>query len=340
MERNFLLLAAIFLTLSSVAFSQERLEGWFIATDQCEAYQSKNRLTNPGDVVLVDHVAYEMLGVNRIGGDWFQIRIEDAPVTSSRWVNKICGIHVIAAEPDNGETGTLPVDDFEPVEGTEAIDLLLALSWQPAFCESKPSKTECVHLNNGLLPITETQLSLHGLWPQPRGNDYCGVSDAIRELDEQSRWSELPAPKLDDDTRERLEVAMPGTASFLDRHEWIKHGTCFFGDRNGDEYFDDTMLIMDAINASEVGALFADNVGGTLTSDEIRTAFNSAFGALAGDRVQVNCKGDQGRVLIQELKISLGGEIKDDSDVGALIRAGTTLSAGCPSGIVDPTGLQ
>ena len=323
-----------------MALSQESLEGWFIATDQCEAYQSKNQLTNPGDVVLVDHIAYEMIGINRVGGDWYQVRIEDAPVTTARWINKTCGVHVVAFNTDGEATGTLPVDDFEPDDGAEATDLLLALSWQPAFCESKPSKTECAQLNDGLLPITETQLSLHGLWPQPRGNDYCGVPDEIRELDKQKRWSELPAPELDDDTRERLEVAMPGTASFLDRHEWIKHGTCFFGDRNGDEYFDDTLFVMDAINSSEVGALFADNVGGTLTSDQIRTAFDNAFGAQAGDRVQINCKGDQGRVLIQELKISLGGEIKDDSDVGALIRAGTVISVGCPSGVVDPAGLQ
>ena len=46
MERNFLLCAAIFLALPSVAPSQERLEGWFIAKDQCEAYQSKNQLTS------------------------------------------------------------------------------------------------------------------------------------------------------------------------------------------------------------------------------------------------------------------------------------------------------
>ena len=46
--------AAVLLALPRPAFAQEILDGWFIATDQCEAFQSKNRLTNPGDVVLVE----------------------------------------------------------------------------------------------------------------------------------------------------------------------------------------------------------------------------------------------------------------------------------------------
>lgn len=325
---------------TSLAGAQEKLDGWFIATEQCEAYQSKNALTNPGDVVLVDDVAYEMIGINKTGGDWYQVQVDGAPVTTARWVSVSCGVHVIAADPD----GSLPkpgdIVDFDPPIGSEATDLLLALSWQPAFCEARPSKTECKQLNDGLLPITESQLSLHGLWPQPRNNVYCGVPDQLKELDKKKRWGELPEPGLDNDTLERLAVAMPGTASFLHRHEWIKHGTCFFGDRGGDEYYDDSLIVMDAINNSAVGTLFADNVGAELSADQIRAAFDSAFGVGAGERVQVNCKGDQGRVLIQELKIALRGEITENGDVGALILTGPTQSEGCPAGIVDPVGLQ
>ena len=138
-----------------------------------------------------------------------------------------------------------------------------------------------------------------------------------------------PAPQLDADTAERLAVAMPGTASFLERHEWIKHGSCFFGDRNGDEYFDDSLRVLDAINGSEVGALLAAHVGAELEATEIRAAFDLAFGTGAGDRIQVQCTGDQGRVLIQEVKVPLKGEITDDPQ-----------SAGCERGVIDPAGLQ
>ena len=80
-----------------------------------------------------------------------------APVTEDRWVHVSCGIHVVAA---GTEVATPPEEPVEPVEGEESVSNLLALSWQPAFCELKPGKTECEQLNAGDLPITETQLSL------------------------------------------------------------------------------------------------------------------------------------------------------------------------------------
>lgn len=326
-------------SLTTPTFAEEQLDGWFIAMKHCEAYQSKNKLTNPGDIFIEERVAYDMKGINKAGGDWYHIKIPGAPVTEERWVALNCGVHVIAAGslPESGGAGTVP---FTPQTGTEATDLLIALSWQPAFCESKPSKTECKQLNDGLLPITESQLSLHGLWPQPNGTFYCGVSDELKRLDKANRWSELPAPKLDTDTADRLAVAMPGMASFLERHEWIKHGTCFFGEDSGDEYFDDSLRVLAAINDSPVGHLLAENVGSEVDTTDIRKAFDSAFGAGAGDRVQVKCAGDQGRVLIQELKVTLKGEITETADIGALIRAGDPQSPGCPRGVIDPAGLQ
>jgi ribonuclease T2 len=340
MLKRFLPVAACF-CFAVPAFGQQPLEGWLIATRACEAYQSKNKLTNPGDVRIVENFAYGMIGVNKPGGEWYQIDIPGAPVTQSRWVHATCGPHVVAAgpvpEPDPGEPED---DDFTPGEGAEATDLLLAASWQPAFCETKPSKTECRQLNAGLLPITERQLSLHGLWPQPNGTFYCGVPENIVKRDKDNRWEELPPPELDADTRERLEVAMPGTASFLDRHEWIKHGTCFFGGGSGDEYFDDSLAILEAINDSAVGQFLRANVGAEIETADLRAAFDTAFGAGAGDRVKVSCTGDGARVLVQEVQIPLRGEITETPDIGALIRAASPQSPGCPRGVLDPAGLQ
>jgi ribonuclease T2 len=227
-----------------------------------------------------------------------------------------------------------------PPPGQESADNLLALSWQPAFCETRPGKAECLDLNAGHLPWTEAQLSIHGLWPQPQGNVYCGVPAALVALDNASRWSELPDPGLDAETAELLAVAMPGTASFLERHEWIKHGTCFRGAGGGDEYFDDTLRVVDAINGSGVGALFAANVGGMVETAAIRAAFDAAFGAGAGERVQVQCTGDGGRTLIQELRIALVGTIGPETGLGDLLLAAAPVSMGCPRGVVDPAGLQ
>lgn len=219
-------------------------------------------------------------------------------------------------------------------------DLILALSWQPAFCERKSSANECQKLNAGLLPTAETQLSLHGLWPQPKGNFYCGVAENIQKLDKSGRWAELPAPELTVQTAHRLAVAMPGTASYLDRHEWIKHGTCYFGEGNGQEYYADTLHLQEAINQSKIVPLFVEHIGATLSTDKIRDAFDTVFGEGVGDRVRVRCSRDQGRTLIQELHIALKGDVKEKSDLGSLIRAANPLPSGCSNGIIDAAGLQ
>ena len=332
-------LTAVLILTALPAAAFEKLDGYFIATEVCDAFQSKNRQTNPGDIFTEEMRAYGMIAINKVGGDFFQVEVPDAPVTEARWVHVSCGVHVVAAETqvDPGDGGGVAVD---PVEGPEATDNLLALSWQPAFCEMRPNKTECQALNAGQLPVAEQGLSIHGLWPQPRGNDYCGVPPALVQLDKASRWEQLPEVEMDAETREALEVAMPGTASFLERHEWIKHGTCFKGDGGADEYYDDTLLIVDAINDSAIGTFLADHVGAEVETSEIRALFDEVFGADAGDAVQFDCKGDGGRVLIQELKITLSGVISPEGDIGALMRDAAAQSIGCPRGIIDPAGLQ
>ncbi len=332
------LFAAVVLSATPL-MAFEQLEGYFIATEVCDAFQSKNRQTNPGDIFTEEMRAYDMIAINKVGGDFFQVRVPDAPVTNARWVHVSCGVHVVRAETqvDPGHRGENVV---VPPVGPEETDNLLALSWQPAFCEMRPNKTECQALNAGQLPAAEQGLSIHGLWPQPRGNDYCGVPPVLVALDKARRWEDLPEVEMDAETREALEVAMPGTASFLDRHEWIKHGTCFKGEGGSDEYYDDTLLIVDAINESDIGTFLADHVGAEVETADIRMLFDEVFGDGAGDAVQFDCKGDGGRVLIQELKINLAGVISPETDIGALMRDAAAQSLGCPRGIIDPAGLQ
>ncbi len=327
------------LTLVTPAVAVETLEGYFIAQQSCEAFQSKNRQTNPGDVMTELMRAYEMIAINKAGGDFFQVVVPSAPVTRDRWVHVSCGVHVVVADtPTNTGPGTPPV--VTPPAGNEFTDNLLALSWQPAFCEYRPNKAECIALNDGNLPKAAEGLSIHGLWPQPRGKDYCGVPQALVQLDTASRWADLPAVEIDAETREALDVVMPGTASFLERHEWIKHGTCFLGSGGADEYFDDTLRITDAINASAVGVFLAGHVGATVETSDIRALFDQEFGAGAGDRVQFACKGDGGRVLIQELTVALSGTITETTAIGDLMRNAATQTIGCPRGVLDPAGLQ
>ena len=61
---------------------------------------------------------------------------------------------------------------------------------------------------------------------------------------------------------------MPGVLSGLERHEWIKHGTCFGGEANA--YFNRAAGLAEQVNASPVRALFASRIGQGVTSAEIR----------------------------------------------------------------------
>jgi ribonuclease T2 len=210
------------------------------------------------------------------------------------------------------------------------------VSWQPAICEGRPRKPECEAQGPGRFDATH--FTLHGLWPQPRTNVYCGVAPRVRAADEAGDWDRLPAPDLAEATRARLEQVMPGTRSGLDRHEWIKHGTCFAGDAQA--YYARSLALMDQLNGSKVRELFAANVGAEITGEAIRAAFDASFGEGTGRRVRVECQRDGSRTLIVEIKIGLAGEIGDAPSLARLAAASAPTDPGCPRGVVDPVGPQ
>ena len=214
---------------------------------------------------------------------------------------------------------------------------VLAVSWQPAFCETRSRLPECRSQTSERYDASH--FSLHGLWPQPRSKAYCGVNEQEIRKDKDRRWRELSWDRLDQDLWNRLKQVMPGTRSGLHKHEWIKHGTCYDG-AGPDEYFADALLLMDRLNSSDVRELFASRIGEHLTGTQIRTAFDKSFGAGAGDRVRISCKNDRGRRLIVELTIGLTGTISSTSKMSDLIAASPPTEPGCPSGIVDAIGLQ
>ena len=212
---------------------------------------------------------------------------------------------------------------------------VLAASWQPAFCETRPAKPECLSQTEDR--VDATGFSLHGLWPQPVDNVYCGVPPELRAVDEAGRWADLPSLDLEAETREALDRLMPGSASLLDRHEWIKHGTCH--SRTAETYYRNSLRLMAELNASPVRSLFAESIGLPLSARAIRERFDSAFGDGAGDRVHVICRRVGARRLIVELKINLGGAITPERDLATLLQDAPRAFRGCDAGIVDRVGI-
>jgi len=226
-----------------------------------------------------------------------------------------------------------PVAPARVVEAFAPARYVLALSWQPAFCEGAQGRPECRSQHEGR-PDAKA-FSLHGLWPQPIGKAWCGVPESERSR----RWRDYDMARLSPALRNRLDAAMPGAASHLDRYEWTKHGTCIPG-ATPETYFAVSLDLLDAVNDSAVGEFFARNIGRGVSGREIRAAFDTSFGRGAGSRIRIACDNDGGRRLIREITISLEGALGPDPDVAALIAAAPTTDPGCPGGIIDAAGLQ
>ena len=330
------IVAAVFFALAGAGMARAdvKMSGSFVADAACPATQAIKSGKNPGNIATAAGQSYDLLAGNKDAPTHYLIRVPGAD-PERRWVKISCG-HVTGGSASTQPAA--PADQGKPAASGKP-EYVFALSWQPAFCETKSSKPECQAQTAG--GFDASHFTLHGLWPQPNGNFYCQVPASDKANDNPAHWGDLPPVDLDANTRAELDQVMPGTASKLERHEWIKHGTCY--GKSQQEYFAEALNLMRAVNASPVRDLFTKNVGKQLTSDQIRSAFDSAFGNGAGARVRVSCLVDpsSGRRLIGELTLGLTGPIGPDSSLGNLMLASApTTKAGCPKGSVDAAGFQ
>jgi ribonuclease T2 len=347
---KFVVSAAVLVFVMAIHASdanQVNLEGYFIAFQACEANKKKDS-DNPGNVRLQPMHAYKMIARNSEPGSHYQVQVPGAPVTEARWVPMSCGAFapqdaLVMAEGGHGDgsSGTGP-----PRLIPGSIENVLAASWQPGFCATKPDKVEC-RSQTASRPDAK-QFSLHGLWPDDLDNTaifpcYC---DTGAPVSCNQRRLPVSSIHLSSDVLDRLRVLMPGIESELHLHEWTKHGTCYEDDRTGsdagadpDEYFGDALALLEQLNHSKVQDLFEANLGSDLTLLQIEQAFNEAFGHGAGDRVYMDCKKVNNIDVITELWIGLKGDITPDADLGALILAAprrevSTPRASCTRGRV------
>ena len=316
-------LALLALTIGSAEAAPA--DGTFTATAACPALQSIRNGTNPGAVMTRPGTSYRITEVNNLGAPThYRVEIPGAS-PPDRWVEIACG--------SDGAADT----DAEAEAGPGSY--LLAASWQPGFCETQPDRREC--RNQQQDRFDASHFALHGLWPQPRSKEYCGVSRRDIESD-QTAWRLLPELPLSAATRRELEKVMPGTASLLDRHEWLVHGTCY--EESAESYFSESLALMAGLNASALRDFFTANLGRAVTPAQIREAADKAFGRGAGNRISVECKTEQdgNRVVLTELQIALYGAIDETSDLGELIRAARPIGSNagqCPRVVIDKAGL-
>lgn len=311
-----LLVAALLMTTGSAAAAPA--DGTFVAREACPALQSMRNGTNPGAITTEPGASYRIVEVNYLADPTHYRLVIPGASPPERWVAIACGSE--AAE-----------DEEETLEAGPAA-YMLAASWQPGFCETQPAVVEC--RNQRATRFDASNFSLHGLWPQR--DDYCDGGDDGRP------WRRLPEVTLSAETRRELERVMPGTASFLERHQWHKHGTCYGEPMQS--YFSESLALMAQLNASPLRDFLADNIGRSVTPAEIREAADRAFGRGAGNRISIECKTERGgsRRVLTELQIALYGAVDESSDLGELIRNARPQGSNagqCPSVIIDRAGL-
>lgn len=319
--------AVVVAQLAGTAEADVPMDGIFVADDSCPALQSIRKGTNPDLTITGPGLHYRLLAKNQPKPSHYRIEVPGAK-PAERWVKVSCG-HVepkdaAAAAPAKPSAGSAP-------------DFVLAITWQPAFCEAHGRKPECLFQTQ--TRFDGSNFALHGLWPQPSTKAYCGVSPEERTAAKTGRWQKLPKLDLSQRTAVELKEAMPGAQSHLDRYEWTKHGTCYPA-RDPETYYRDSLRLLRAVNGSPVRDLFAAGIGREIRSADIRRAFDTAFGTGAGDRVRIVCRDDGARRLISEITIGLKGNISGGTKVSDLILASDPTNPGCPGGVVDPVGLQ
>lgn len=130
--------------------------------------QSIANSTNPKNIQAIAGSSYSVKGKNKEPATHYLINIAN----TERWVSIKCG-------------NLAKTDD---AIGSGGKEYLLALSWQPSFCETHRGKSECK--NRTEENFEASNLALHGLWPQPRNNIYCNVDDRIKQLDMDKKASQ------------------------------------------------------------------------------------------------------------------------------------------------------
>jgi ribonuclease T2 len=170
---------------------------------------------------------------------------------------------------------------------------------------------------------------LHGLWPQPRNNQYCKVSKKEIGKDKNKQWNKLNDLDLNSTVRKELSTLMPGYSSNLHKHEWVKHGTCYGTPANA--YYNNAMILLTEVNESPLQKYFKLNIGKTVRLKEVRKVVDRAFGKGTGDHVTMNCN----KGLITELWFHIGNGA--DTLKGLLLK-GKKPKSRCHKGRIDPVG--
>ena len=215
---------------------------------------------------------------------------------------------------------------------------VLALSWQPGFCasDSGSNNAECADSSTA-------QLTLHGLWPNAdrngdgqldSGDDYCLGADRARLMAIDRRdWTKLPPVTLSADLRRRLADVMPGVRSQLERHQWVKHGSC--SGLGAERYFAAAVDLTREATASSFAEKIEAKAGMETARNDLLRAFSAAFDGNS-NALQLVCRRDGGIAYLTEIRLRLKSDEIEDG-LQAALDENARAKGNCPSRFrIDP----
>jgi len=307
-----ILISSIILALPLIAMSK-KVEVYQSATQSCPAYNNMKHTTNTNSIKLKVGEKYKILDHKR-GQILTLIKGERI---AQRWVDENCF-------SNSKSTSKAPIKTTTKISKQN----LLAISWQNAFCQTHQYKKECKSMKRG--DFASSNFVLHGLWPQPRNNQYCNVSKKQIGMDKNKQWNRLDRLNLTPKVREDLKKYMTGYSSNLHLHEWVKHGSCYGTDAS--KYYSDAINLLGQINNSKVQKYFANHIGQTVKLSDIQKIFDSEFGKDTDTRVAMNCN----RGLVTELWLYIGS---GSDKLSELLKQGKRTKSRCFKGKIDAVGF-
>ena len=215
--------------------------------------------------------------------------------------------------------------EFEPVDSPSTW---LVMTWGPSLCVAASSSPGCA---SGHVEGMGQTWVLHGLWPQPATNQYCGVPKGLMDRARDIR-NELPPVDIGDGTKDALQ-SMMSDSSVLAPHEWYAHGTC--SGVTPDVYFGDAVALTEQARKVLDPIFAAESGGGRIQLRDVQDDLNREFGPGAGDRVRLSCRNVTGLGSVAyELHMSLPPVTEFRTSEGIrplkdLIGAAPPLGPGC-----------
>lgn len=308
-RKSYFLFAA-WLLLASPIGASERASGTYVASKACDAYSSFAKANNPGSVRTTPGAGYEIIEVNKAPGwDWIRVEVPGAE-PRQRWVPRECGVAEVQLGAGTPRDGGRPQQDQICTTYDKHDSYVLAVSWQPGFCEHfryRGTKPECDALNGGELAIEH--LTLHGLWPNRKE---CGT-----------RYGNCKGPdgnarpfQLSEETVSRIAPWMPNFyyERAFGKYEWDKHGTCQALDP--DAYFDVSVRAVRQLDASEIGNQIRGHIGRSMSVAGFFERVRQVHGNDVANNIQLVCTG--GRFL-QEIRVRLPRQFVVDKELGKLV---------------------